>query len=86
MIDLHLHLDGSLSVELIEFLAKQQQIALPDPLSPSIQASPRCQDLNEYPVSYTHLDVYKRQRLLYHILPVPQKDHCLQNLFISPLF
>ncbi|MFR8087476.1 MAG: adenosine deaminase [Lachnospirales bacterium] len=48
MIDLHLHLDGSLSVELIESLAKQQQIALPDPLSPSIQASPRCQDLNEY--------------------------------------
>ena len=48
MIDLHLHLDGSLSIGLIESLAKQQHITLPEPLLPSIQASPRCQDLNEY--------------------------------------
>lgn len=48
MIDLHVHLDGSLSPDLIRSLAQKQGVCLPDPLSPHIQASPHCQDLNEY--------------------------------------
>ncbi|MGN0298705.1 MAG: adenosine deaminase [Lachnospiraceae bacterium] len=52
MIDLHLHLDGSLSVETILRLAKEQQIELPansaEELSPYLSVESDCRSLSKY--------------------------------------
>lgn len=52
MIDLHLHLDGSLTAKEILFLADLQKISLPvqdeDAVQKRITAPVFCQDLNEY--------------------------------------
>lgn len=52
MIDLHLHLDGSLTAEEIIFLADQQKITLPehniDAVRRRITAPLHCRSLNEY--------------------------------------
>ena len=52
MIDLHLHLDGSLTTEEILFLAKEQKIELPAnnlaELRPLLVALENCKNLNEY--------------------------------------
>ena len=51
MIDLHLHLDGSLSVKTIRLLAQKQNIELPacdTELKNRLSVLPSCRDLNEY--------------------------------------
>ena len=50
LIDLHLHLDGSMSLECARSLAKKQGIALPDDkeLLSRLRVSDDCRDLNEY--------------------------------------
>lgn len=52
MIDLHLHLDGSLSPEDVLFLAEQAHICLPcsdaAALRPFLEVTPDCRDLGEY--------------------------------------
>lgn len=48
MIDLHLHLDGSLSIEDFKYLAKTQQISLGDDFPESIYVSKNCKSLLEY--------------------------------------
>lgn len=51
MIDLHLHLDGSLSTETVRLLARMQNIALPESdaeLKKLLSVSPSCRNLNEY--------------------------------------
>ena len=52
MIDLHLHLDGSLLPEDILFLAALSQVSLPcdnaEVLRPMLQVSPDCRNLGEY--------------------------------------
>lgn len=51
MIDLHLHLDGSLSVKTVRLLAQKQNIALPESdteLKKLLSVSPSCRNLNEY--------------------------------------
>ena len=51
LIDLHLHLDGSLSVRTVRELARMQQKALPEreeDLLRILQVSGDCKDLNEY--------------------------------------
>ena len=52
MIDLHLHFDGSLPVQTVLRLAREQNIALPaeteEQLRPFLQAPEDCRDLNEY--------------------------------------
>lgn len=49
-IDLHLHLDGSLSIDTVKQLAYMQQIELPkdEELIGLLQISGECEDLNEY--------------------------------------
>lgn len=51
LIDLHLHLDGSLSVWTVRQLAEMQSILIPDSeteLLKMLQVSDSCKDLNEY--------------------------------------
>ena len=51
LIDLHLHLDGSLSLESVKALAKMQNIAIPesdDEILRTLRVSEDCHDLNEY--------------------------------------
>ena len=50
LIDLHLHLDGSMSLQCARSLAEKQGIALPDDaeLLNKLRVSEDCQDLNEY--------------------------------------
>lgn len=50
LIDLHLHLDGSMSLSCARSLAKKQGIALPDDteLISRLRVSEDCRDLNEY--------------------------------------
>ena len=51
LIDLHLHLDGSLSLESVKELANLQNIAIPSDdteLTRRLQVSDDCRDLNEY--------------------------------------
>lgn len=51
LIDLHLHLDGSLSLESVKALAKMQNISLPerdDEILKILRVSEDCRDLNEY--------------------------------------
>ena len=51
LIDLHLHLDGSLSLASVRRLAAMQQVALPESdreLLARLQISKDCKDLNEY--------------------------------------
>lgn len=50
LIDLHLHLDGSMSLECARSLAAKQEIALPDDaeLLSRLRVSEDCRDLNEY--------------------------------------
>ena len=50
LIDLHLHLDGSMSLQCARSLAKKQGITLPDDneLLTKLRVSEDCQDLNEY--------------------------------------
>lgn len=51
VIDLHLHLDGSLSLESVKELANLQNIAIPSDdteLTRRLQVSDDCRDLNEY--------------------------------------
>lgn len=50
LIDLHLHLDGSMSLECARSLAKKQGIVLPDDdeLLSRLRVSEDCRDLNEY--------------------------------------
>ena len=50
LIDLHLHLDGSMSLECARSLATKQGIAMPDDeeLLSKLRVSEDCQDLNEY--------------------------------------
>ena len=50
LIDLHLHLDGSMSLECARSLAQKQGIALPDDaeLLNKLRVSEDCRDLNEY--------------------------------------
>lgn len=48
MIDLHLHLDGSLSPALAASLGELQGIPLPRDLSAALCAPPDCQSLNQY--------------------------------------
>ena len=50
-IDLHLHLDGSLSLKTVRRLASEQNIPLPeddDELLNRLQVDPDCRDLNQY--------------------------------------
>ena len=51
LIDLHLHLDGSLSLESVKALAKMQNIDIPDSdaeILKTLRVSEDCHDLNEY--------------------------------------
>lgn len=51
LIDLHLHLDGSLSIKSVEELAALQNISIPSDiaeLTNRLQVSDDCRDLNEY--------------------------------------
>lgn len=51
LIDLHLHLDGSMSLDSVKELATMQQIVIPDTdedLRKMLQVSEGCRDLNEY--------------------------------------
>lgn len=51
LIDLHLHLDGSLSLATVRELAAMQSIEVPEDdhtLLRTLQVSPSCRDLNEY--------------------------------------
>lgn len=51
LIDLHLHLDGSLSLKTVKELADMQAIAIPEDeslLLKMLQVTPDCKDLNEY--------------------------------------
>ena len=52
MVDLHLHLDGSLTTEDVFLLAEMSGVTLPCPdaetLRPMLQAEPDCQSLGEY--------------------------------------
>ncbi len=48
MIDLHLHLDGSLPASLVRKLAQSQGIALPENLEKALKAPENCQSLTEY--------------------------------------
>lgn len=50
LIDLHLHLDGSLSAETVKLLAKAQNISLGDErlLLQKLSVGKKCRDLNEY--------------------------------------
>ncbi len=50
LIDLHLHIDGSLSLDTVKALAKIQDIPLcgDDELVKKLKVSPNCRDLNEY--------------------------------------
>ena len=51
LIDLHLHLDGSLSLETVRTLAAMQNEPVPaddQDLLQRLQVGPNCQDLNEY--------------------------------------
>ncbi len=50
LMDLHLHLDGSLSISSVKELAKMQNIELPNDseLKKKLTVSPNCHDLNEY--------------------------------------
>ena len=51
LIDLHLHLDGSLSLNSVKKLAEIQSIAIPkddEALKEMLQVSEGCRDLNEY--------------------------------------
>ncbi len=50
LIDLHLHLDGSLSLDTVKELAEMQDIPLCDDeeLTRKLKVSPDCRDLNEY--------------------------------------
>ena len=51
LIDLHLHLDGSLSLESVRDLAKMQNISVEsddEKLLKMLQVGPDCKDLNEY--------------------------------------
>ncbi len=47
-IDLHLHLDGSISKDIADLLAKEQNITLPDNLEKELSVGKDCKDLNEY--------------------------------------
>ena len=50
-IDLHLHLDGSLSLKTVRQLAAMQNVAVPErdeELLRKLQVGPNCRDLNEY--------------------------------------
>lgn len=51
LIDLHLHLDGSLSLETVKALAAMEGIGLPEEdraILEMVQCAPDCRDLNEY--------------------------------------
>lgn len=51
LIDLHLHLDGSLSLDSVRELAAMQDMTVPESdaeLLRKLQVSPTCRDLNEY--------------------------------------
>ena len=48
MIDLHLHLDGSLSIEDFKYLAERQNYDLGDDFPNNIYVSPDCKSLEEY--------------------------------------
>lgn len=51
LIDLHLHLDGSLSIDTVKHLAKNSHISIPrndDELKAMLSVSDECADLNEY--------------------------------------
>ncbi len=48
MIDLHLHLDGSLSPQLARELAEMDQVPLPENLESALKAPEDCQSLNDY--------------------------------------
>ncbi|MBR2468360.1 MAG: adenosine deaminase [Clostridia bacterium] len=51
LVDLHLHLDGSLSLNSVKQLAKLQNISIPDndeELISMLSVQPDCRDLNEY--------------------------------------
>ena len=50
LIDLHCHLDGSLSIDTIKHLAKIQKISIPtdDELKEMVSVKRDCRDLNEY--------------------------------------
>ena len=52
IVDLHLHLDGSLSPEIIIEIAKEEGIKLPtydaNELKKYLQVPPTCESLNEY--------------------------------------
>lgn len=47
-IDLHIHLDGSISVESAQRLAAMQGITLPRDLKKQLTVDPDCRDLNQY--------------------------------------
>ena len=51
LIDLHLHLDGSLSLNAVKKLAKMQNMQIPktdDELTKLLSVTPNCKNLNEY--------------------------------------
>ncbi len=48
MIDLHLHLDGSLSVEDVKYLCALNGVAEPKDIESTLKVSPNCQSLEEY--------------------------------------
>ena len=48
MIDLHLHLDGSLSIEDFKFLAQRQNYDLGDDFPENVYVDPDCKSLEEY--------------------------------------
>lgn len=51
LLDLHLHLDGSLSAKTVRLLAREQGLSVPEShekLEDLLSVSPNCKDLNEY--------------------------------------
>ena len=66
--------DGDLVVELTEE-SGATDLAAPDEIIPSTEA---CLE-SEAAVSYTHLDVYKRQQMI-----LTRQYHFLKNILITP--
>lgn len=65
-IDLHLHLDGAITLDIAKVLAKLQNQTLPSSsdaeLSKLLSIPPDCEDLNEYLRRFVFQSHYYRQR------------------------
>jgi len=85
MIDLHLHLDGSLSPDDILLLAKTAGVTLPctDPeaLRPLLEVSPDCRNLGEYLEKFDlPLQVLQTEKSIAMAVYLLLKRLCAQNL------